>query len=457
MNRNVGEAKSQGGVPRVVLARMVADHTPAFVAGSAWISRVVIAFVQLASIRILMGSLGLEQYAMYALLMGLLQWYMLADIGLGISTQNRISECRAREASYRSFVAAAGVIAIGMLILSIVALYFASPTLARTFLKAFPDVSHAEKTRYFFLAGTLFISAGIGNISYKIWYAEQKGYLAHIVPAIASLLGLLGIVLLDASGHGGDFGTALFLFNAPAAALALGSLLLEVVRNARGFDSVHVGLVKNTLARAMKFWLTAILGTIALQVDTLVISQLLSPHQMVVYVIATKIFGFIAFFFTSILWALWPNFAEWGSVGDWRKVKQSLAQCIRLGMLFVASATVALVYAMPYISEMLAPGQSVRIPVQLTLLLGAYQLIRVWNDVYSVVLQSMNVLWPLWVFMPIQAAMSVGFQYKLAPIYGVHGIVLGMIASFVLTVIWGLPLATKRQFNKLLNLDQVRP
>jgi O-antigen/teichoic acid export membrane protein len=456
MNPNTGEAKLQPIVPPQVLVRAFANHKHLFVAGSAWISRIIIALVQLVSIRVLMGSLGVEQYAMFALLMGLLHWYMLSDIGLGISTQNRISECRAQEAPYDRYVAAAGLIAILLLFLSILVLYLATPYLAQQFLQAFPAVSAEEKARSFFLTGTLFIAVGIGTISYKVWYAEHRGYLSHIMPAVASLIGLLGIVLLDNSEYGSSIYAAILVFNAPAALLAFGSLLVQFARSAESIRAVNPSIIRGTLVRAAKFWITAILATAVLQIDYLVISQVLAPQEIVVYLIATKIFGFIAFFFTSILWALWPTFAESISRGAWDRVKQSLARCIRLGMIFVASATVALVYAAPYISEILAPDQDIQIPTQLILLMGTYHLIRVWNDVYAVILQSMNVLWPLWVFVPVQAVICVGLQYSLAPIYGANGIVLGLIGSFILTVIWGLPLAANRQFEKLRNHHQVR-
>lgn len=455
MSPNTGEAKFQLIVPPQFLVRAFASHKHLFVAGSAWVSRIIIALVQLVSIRVLMGSLGVEQYAMFALLMGLLHWYMLSDVGMGISTQNRISECRAQDAAYDRYIAGAGMIAIALLFLSLLVLYLASPYLAQQFLQAFPEVSNEEKTRNFFLTGALFVAVGIGTISYKIWYAEHRGYLAHIVPAVASLIGLLGIVLLQESGHGNSIYLALLVFNAPAAILALGSLFFRFIRSAPAIKEINAGMMKSTLSRAAKFWVTAIMATAALQIDYLVISQVLEPNEMVVYLLSTKIFGFVAFFFTSILWALWPTFAESIARGAWSHVKQSLSRCVKLGMIFVACATLMLAFAAPYISEILAPGQNIRIPVELILLMGAYHLLRVWNDVYMVILQSMNLLSPLWLFIPFQVVICVALQYGLAPEYGFYGVVLGLIGSFIVTVVWGLPLAANRQFEKLRKHHQV--
>lgn len=448
MHRSTGEDRRWPFDVRRQLATFIADRHHLLVAGSAWVSRGVMALTQLVAIRVLMGALGVEKYAMFALLMGLLQWYMLSDLGLGLSTQNRISECRAKKLPYDGFVVAAGVIAIAMLVPSILALYFASPYLAERFLTAFPNVSSAEKARDFFLAGALFIGAGVGNISYKIWYAEQRGYFTHLLHAAASILGLIGLILLGHDGKGYSTWSAILIFNAPAALFPLAGLALQVARKARGFRMLNRTLLRETLIRAMKFWVTIILATAVLQVDYLVISQILSPHQIVVYVLATKIFGFVSFFFNSVLWALWPNFAESASRGEWDSVRRSRTQCLKLGVVLVGGSTIMLVFTMPYISDAMAPGQGIMIPVHLTLLLGAYHLTRVWSEVYAVILQSMNVLWPLWLFIPIQTVLSVGLQYSLGPIYGVQGIVLGLIAALVLTEIWGLPLMTKRHFER---------
>jgi O-antigen/teichoic acid export membrane protein len=449
MNPPRGDVQGQPfALRRRSLAKLIEGRQHLLVAGSAWVSRVVMALAQLAAIRVLMGSLGVEKYAMFALLMGLLQWYMLSDLGLGISIQNRISACRAKKQPYDEVIVVAGRIAIVLLVLSILVLYFVSPYLAEHFLRAFPSISSAEKASNFFLTGALFIGAGIGNISYKIWYAEQRGYWAHLLPAAASVLGLIGLIILGHDGRQHSIWAAILIFNAPATLLPLGSLVLQVIGQPYAFRTLDFALIKKTLSSAAKFWVTTILATAALQLDYLIISQILSPHQIVVYVVATKIFGFVAFFFTSLLWALWPKFAESVSCGEWDQVRQLRASCLRLGAILVVGSTIALAFTMPYISRALAPGQAITIPLQLTLLLGVLQLTRAWSEVYTVILQSMNMLWPFWLLIPIQTVLSAIFQYSLAPIYGTQGIVLGLIAALILTTNWGLPLVMKRHLER---------
>lgn len=53
------------------------------VAGSSWLSKIIIAGVQLASISYLISILGEEKYAIFSLLTGLLVWCSAVDFGIG--------------------------------------------------------------------------------------------------------------------------------------------------------------------------------------------------------------------------------------------------------------------------------------------------------------------------------------------------------------------------------------
>lgn len=419
----------------------------AIVTGAAWASRIVVAVIQLLSIRLLVADLGLEQYAMFALLTGLLGWYMLADLGLGVSVQNKISESRAHAMAYDAYILAAGMCAIVLLVISVIGLHIVSPYIAPRFLKGFTNHSDAEKTANFFISGAIFIGAGLGTIAYKIWYAEQRGHLANIFPALASLVGFAGILVIDKIGGSDRLYLSLVAFYMPAAILPIACLLIQAGGRVRSYAGIRRSDLKEILIRAFKFWLYTVIGTVVLQVDYIVISQTLQPGEIAVYALTTRVFGFLMFFYAAMLAALWPSFSESIARNDWDYVRRHIRMCIRFGMGFVCASTLGLLFAMPLIIDIVAPGQNVKIPILLMLLSGLYQLIRVWTDVHAVTLQSMNSLRPLWTLVPAQAVVCVGLQYLLAPIYGVNGIMIGLIGSFISTVGWGLPLAVSKHFR----------
>src|SRR4029434_2233618 len=90
-----------------------------WVAISAWISRALVAIVSLAAIRILLQTLGTEQYSVFAILSGLTAWFLLFDLGGGFAAQNYISERRAKGEPYSDFIAAGAFLSLAALVFSV--------------------------------------------------------------------------------------------------------------------------------------------------------------------------------------------------------------------------------------------------------------------------------------------------------------------------------------------------
>lgn len=403
--------------------------------------------------RILMDSLGLENYAVFVLLTGLTGWFMLADMGIGSSVQNHISESRARGQSYDDLISASGLLAVLLLFVTVIALYFISPYVAPLLLKIFPFLSEAEKTKLFFLTGALSIGMGVGGIVYKVWYGEQRGYLSNIVPAIAAVVGLIGLLLVRQTPVENRLFLSLAAFTAPLAVLPLGVLLVQqwrVLRLRRGLEysgtKLH-GTIRRLLKRGLQFWFFAIMAAGVLQIDYIVMSQFLAAHDIAAYYISTKVFGLAFFVYSAILAALWPVFAESIAKHEWGLVQRYLRKYLALGLSFMFVCTVSLIWLMPVAVGILAPKENIIIPFGFILLLGFYHMIRVWTDTFAMVLLSISHMKPFWIYVPIQAILSIVMQWVLVPVYGLYGVALGLIASFIFTVSWALPLATWKNYK----------
>jgi O-antigen/teichoic acid export membrane protein len=418
------------------------------VASSAWASRIVTALVQLASIRVLVGGLGLEQYAIYALLTGLMGWFMLADLGIGLSLQNHISGRRAKAEAYDDIVVASFAIAAILLVLTIAALYFSSPYIAPIYLKQFQMLGELEKTRLFFITGALFIGAALGGISYKIWYAEQKGYFANILPAIGSIAGYAGIIAVNNSSLTDKLQCSLVAFLAPSAILAIGVLVIQTSRHLEvGLKGVNTTTATRLFKLATSFWLLTLMASLSLQIDYLIISQFLKPADIVIYNLSTRISWFFFFVYVSALTALWPVFSEAISKGEWTLVRKFTRKYLGIGLGLSLISSLLLVWLMPKVIDILAPNEVIVVPVMFILLLGVYQLIRIWTDTFAMILQSMSDLKPLWIAGVIQALLSVALQWYLTQLLGLYGIILGNTLAFALTSAWLFPLAVNQHYK----------
>jgi len=415
----------------------------ALVIASAWVSRFIIVTVQVASVRILIGDLGIEQYAVFALMISLSGWYVLADLSIGVSVQNYISESRARGKPQAGYVAAAGSLAILLLMVTIVLIYFSSPYLGPLYLKQFDTMGDNDKAELFRTVGTLLIGTSIGGIAYKIWYAEQKGYLSNIVSAIASVIGFGGIILVGKFTATDKLYLSLIAYLLPPALIPVIALLYKYSRSFQDSAVFGVAHFTEVLRRAGKFWLFGIMAAAVLQIDYIVLSQFLNVQDIAAYSISTKLFGLAFVIYQAVLAALWPVFAEGIAKAQWKSVQIQMQRSLSMGLAFMALSTVSLVWLMPLAFNLLAPNKKIVISNGLIFLLGSYYMIRVWTDSFSMLLQSMNDLKPFWIYVPIQALISTVAQCFLAPIFGLYGIVLGLLVSFLFTVSWALPLAAK--------------
>lgn len=419
--------------------------THLLIAGSAWASRVVIGVIQLISVRILIEGLGTEQYAVFALLTSLMGWFTLADMGVGFTLQNYISEQRVKSQPYNNYLAMSAVLAIVLLLLTITFLYFISPYIAPVFLKNFTFLGESEKIRHFFVTGSLFIAMSIGGIVYKVWYAEQKGYLANIIPAIGAVIALGGIWLVVQSAQTHRLFWSLVAFISPTSLLALISYLWHITGVSKSnWRNINRATFNIFIRRALQFWFFAIMAAVVLQIDYVVISQFVEERDIIVYNITSKVYLLAAFVYSAVLTALWPVCTEMIARNNWQNVTYYLKRYVSYGLSFMVLSTFLIANWMPIIMKILSPTTDIIVPVMFIFLFGAYHIIRVWTDTFAMVLQSMSDLKPFWKWVPLQAIASVLLQWILAPAYGIYGIILGLMCSYVITVTWALPVVVYR-------------
>ncbi len=424
--------------------------------GSAWISRGVIALVQLFSIRILLEGLGGERYAVFVLLNAFIAWYMLADMGIGASLQNHISEDRVRGGDEGRYQVLGALVAAPLLALTIGLLYLLSPNLSNVLFKPFPFMGGPEKARLFFISGMLFLGLAIGSIAYKVWYAQHKGHLSNIIPAIGAVigLGLVSVVMHQRWDVQTKLIWGVVAFTCPATLFSLGAFVVQLTSFSKARWRPDTVILPQFIARSLKFWLLALLATAALNVDYLIISQYLSPHEIVVYGVTSRLFGFVAYFYTSLYAALWPLFTEAITRNNWKRVKVYIVKAFLFSAGIIVSFTLFLLVFMPSIANLLSPREKLDVPLLFILLLGIYHLLLTWSHGFAVVLQSMSDVRFLVVWGAAQALLSMLFQVLFVQLWGIYGITLGLIASFVLTAVWVIPNRVRR--HSMLAMDRAR-
>ncbi len=420
------------------------------VAGSAWLSRILTAAISLISIRILLDTLGVGHYAAYAVIMGAVSWFMLADMGTGQSLQNYISEARATNQGYAQYILATAAITLVVVILGVVLVVVLGEWPAARLLNQFGYLTLKEKYLSFATVSVLVILTAGGSLVYKIWYAEHKGYLANVASALAALVALAGIYYVSQSDVENKLLWCLIAANAPMAALPVSSLLIRVWTTSRVNAESISESAKIILHRGSKFWLFNIAAAAVLQIDYIVLSRFVPADQIVVYSIGTKIFTIAGFMFSAVLQAFWPACAEAVIKGDWEFIRSFTRKYLLWGIAFVVMFTACIAMFRTSIASLFSSHGLVTIPTPFIVLLGVMYVIRVWTDVFAVILQSMNDIKMLLIWAVMQAAIGLLLQILLVPRYGIYGTVIALSLSWLLTVSWLLPRRVLHHQNKMI-------
>jgi O-antigen/teichoic acid export membrane protein len=207
-------------------------------------------------------------------------------------------------------------------------------------------------------------------------------------------------------------------------------------------------IFKQIIIRAVKFEGIAVMSTILLHAEYIIMAKTLSPNLIITYNIFKKVFLFVAFIYSSLLVAFWPVSNKMFNSSQYIKLKKTLFKYCVIGIILVTLYILCAFILKDFILYVLAPKENIVISFSFFLLFIIYYIIRVISDTYTIFLQSINVLKIFWIYTPIQAAISVTAQYFLSLKYGINGIVLGLILAFTLTSLWAYTYKSYKILNK---------
>lgn len=409
------------------------------VAGGGWIGRGLQVLAQLVAVRILIQSLGTAGYGVFAVVASLTGWMLLSDFSLGISIQNYISERRASESEADDIIFTGALLALVPATVFGLATVLLGPWLSARLLASFAFLSPADRTLIFYAVALPGIGTALGGVVYRIWFAQHRGYLSNLVPALGTVLGTGAIWALQHWAPGMHIAANTAAYYVPLAILPMLALVFVIVRAGRHhhFDR---GLIRPLFARAFRFWISGLLAAAVLQVDYIIMARLLPVQDIVIYSVASKLFALILFVYSALLLALWPVCSEAIARRDWDSVRAIMRRYVALGIGFTLVAGLGVAVTNHWIVRILAPGLDTPLPLIVIGLLTLYTVARVWTDTFSTVLQSMNDLTALWLVAPVQSLCSILLQWLGARWFGLPGMIGGLICCFLLTAAWVLPL-----------------
>lgn len=410
---------------------------------SAWCSRVVAACFSIYSLRVLSHSLSASEYAIFVVIVGLAGWFALADLGIGYAAQNAVTERLAKGGNAAAEMLSAYLMLAFAVSGVVLTLYMFRHTIAATLFGNFLSGVNRDGAETFFDSALVLIAGASLALSTRVLYAMHRGYVANLFAAFAPVVGL-SLLIMGITSAEDKVAYAISALYGPNAIACCALAVLQI----RGAARQHTTSLRTAFLQIAKaspgFLIFNALGAAVLQIDYLVMSQKVNAVEIIHYFTTAKIFSFVAFFNQSVLFASWPTLTEQYTRGDLPAIRRQIKRLVTISAVVTLAATVFALAARGYVGTFLAPGKDVDIRVTVILGFGAVALIRCVTDPFAIFLQSIGRLTPLILCAAIQAAISMILQWILVDSFGIEGILLALLLSFVFTSAWLLPLASKK-------------
>lgn len=420
-----------------------------WVAVSSWVSKAGSVLAQLLVIPMLSKALSPGEFAAYAIIASLLAWYQLADLGFGNSVQNHIAENQTHQKPIGGFISAVTVVGFSIVLLAIPLLYLGANTATQLLLGRLELSPAAQSPLVFFWSGLFMVANAVGTMSLKTLYALNKGVMANAITLFNSLAMLLLVALVVQTVSTEHLFLAIVIACFAPMGISGMALLLYfgLSKGTWQWNDIkdHFSIMR---FRAVRFLLFAFMAACVLNVDYLVMSQTLPAEEIATYNILFRIFWVGMALYSGLLSATLPVFVAFGVRQDQESMRRYMRLYIGCGFAFVFILGLIMSVRLSTIIDFLAPGLTMQPSLTTLFLFCIYIAFRIWTDTYAVALQALSEIGIFIKVTPLQAAISIPAQILFSLRWGLDGILMGIILSFLLSAAWILPWKLRLHWNQ---------
>jgi O-antigen/teichoic acid export membrane protein len=404
-----------------------------YVALIGWIAKIFTVIFSLINTRMLLDIIGVQGFALYSIIFSLAGWLSLLNFAIPSALQNVISKFKIEKKDLKELFQTILFVVITIIILSIPILFIVVKVTYNTLFINYHNILHID---YLLIMLFLLFLFGLSEIFNKVLFSLHKGYLPNTYPALISIFAFL-MLYLSNKLHINNVNIVLILFFLPYLCVFILSYVQSISFVKPKFNK-HIFYIVLKLAK--KFFLFTILAAFVLKVDYIIMSMVLKAHEIAIYNLDMRIFNLVLFMYGTILAALWPVSSELFHKKDFSLIKKNIKKNILFGIILTTVLSGIIILLKDKIFFLISGDKSLNITFLTGILTSIYIMLRIWTDSFATILQSMNEINILIYIVPVQAFISILAQYYLGLLYGLNGILIGLILSFLLTVVWVLPI-----------------
>jgi O-antigen/teichoic acid export membrane protein len=424
-------------------------------ASTSFLSKALTIVISFVSVPLTVHYLGAERYGVWLTLSSLLTWMALTDFGLGGNALiNVIAEADgkddrrlAREYAASAFWALAAVSAT---LVSVLALTF--PLIPWRAVFRVSEASMSTQELHLACALTLFVFAFTMpvNMSYSIYNAYQDGFVSNMWTMTGNVLALVGLIAVTQL-HGGLPALIIGTFGTRVLVGMVNLVYLFVSRYPwlrPAPSAVRWMRIRRLFSLGGKYLVTQIASLGMYQSQPLIITQLLGPAQVTIFVVAYKIIAVpvdLAYIATT---PFISAFAEARAREEWHWIrsafKNATLACLGVGI----PVCVAIALSGKWLVRLLAGPQAVP-DWSVIVWLAIYTIIGIAFMTAGQALSGLERVGALAVSLSVSAGATITLGILFARSWGLAGVAAGMAVAKLVTY---LPLQGY-QVHRLLHMS----
>jgi len=400
---------------------------------AAAIARGVNLVVSFISVPLAVGYLGRDRYGIWITISSLLMFLSFADLGLGGSLLNALSDAFGREdrqEAQRYVASAFWLLAIIALILWIP---FASGHhwIATQLFSAGGDaLVLAEASTAILIAITIFFLNFPLSLYTQVLTAHQQRTIVNVCAIITSIGNLLAIIAVIAF-KGGLVWLVLAYSGCGLLVSVVTSIWLYFYAKPwlkPSISAVDSSLMRNLLGSGWMFLVTSVFWVVNLQTDNLIISHFLGPGEVTPYSIAYRLLSYAVIFQSFAVVALWPAYTEAKARGDSVWIRRAFKANLIFSVLSSLPLTILFVIFGQKIIHWWA-GDSAVPTFSLLVWMAIWNLMLATVSAPSFLLNAFGRLKGMTIYGTATALVNIALSIVLVRTWGLNGVVVASVLS----------------------------
>lgn len=394
--------------------------------------------VSLVSLPLASHYLGKERFGLWLLLIGLVNWVSLTDLGLANGLINALSTADGKEdrAQAQTIVSSAFWVSLAVAVTLLALFFTVNPWLdwPRIFNVASTQ-ARVEVSRAVAIVMACFVLRMLAGLLSSVYVAYQEGYLYQAWCALCGLLsaaGLLTAIKLQAGVPGlvGGF-VGGWLLGELLSALYLFGWHRPWLRPAwRYFDAVQA---RRLLRNGSQLWVAQVSHVALIQTDLFIVTLLFGAQAVAGYGTSLRLFTLVGAVQAAFVSPLWAAYSEALARHDVSWLRRTFNRSLVLSLAWSLPACLLVYFCAPWLFRLLVMPDVQPQPDLLCVLLLA-EVLNALRTCLAMLLNGLGSLRSQVVFGPLAGLCNLGLSWWLGQRLGTPGVAWATVIS--LLVFW---------------------